>query len=270
MVKPDAIRPDDHCFVIPAHGASEHLETCLESLLAQSVRSKVLIATSTPNDHIRDLADRHGIPVHVNPEREGIGADWNFALDVADTPWVTLAHQDDVYLGDFTRQTLLALSRHPDALMAFCRYGEIEEALERPVSTLIRIKNVLLELGFLGSEAASSPLFKTNALRFGCPIPCPSVTVWKETGLRFRTDLKVDLDWAAWLSLAKRPGSFVYLREKLMMHRVHRDSETSNAISSGSRLAEDTRILRSLWPGFIAKAIVASYRIAYRSNRSQP
>jgi hypothetical protein len=104
-------------------------------------------------------------------------------------------------------------------------------------------------------------------LRFGCAIPCPAVTLNTATGLRFRTDLKVDLDWAAWLDLARKPGAFVYIREQLMQHRVHADSETSAAIGAGRRLAEDEALLRSLWPGPIARAIVASYRIAYRSNQ---
>lgn len=262
------IDPDNHSFVVPAYGESPHLQACLQSLDAQAVRTRTLVATSTPNRHIQALAEAHGAAVHVNPQRGGIGSDWNFALDAATTPWVTLAHQDDIYLPDFTARVLQALSRHPDAVLAFCGYDEIEGDRLRPTSTLIRIKQALLELGFVGGARASTRLFKTNALRFGCAIPCPAVTVNRETtGLRFRTDLKVDLDWAAWLELARRPGAFVYVREPLMRHRVHRDSETSAAIDAGHRLAEDEALLRTLWPAPVARAIVASYRIAYRSNK---
>lgn len=258
----------DHCFVVPAYGDSPHLEACLQSLDGQTTKSRTLIATSTPNRHIRELAQSRGIAVHVNPHRAGIGSDWNFALEVADARWVTLAHQDDIYLPDFVGRTLSSLSRHPDAVLAFCGYDEIEEDRVRPASMLIRIKQALLELGFVGGSRASTRLFKTNALRFGCAIPCPAVTFdLSATGLRFRTDLQVDLDWAAWLDLARRPGAFVYVRERLMQHRVHRDSETSAAIDAGHRLAEDAMLLGSLWPDVIARAILASYRIAYRSNR---
>ncbi len=259
----------DHCFVVPAYGESPHLSACLQSLARQEAASPVLVATSTPNRHIAALAERHGATLHVNPVAGGgIGADWNFALGVAPTRWVTLAHQDDVYLPGFAGRTLAALRRHPGALLAFCDYGELELDRERPVSTLLRIKRVLLELGFLGGERARQRFFKTNALRFGCAIPCPAVTLDSGTGLRFRTDLAVDLDWAAWLELARRPGAFVYVRERLMLHRVHPDSETSAAIGAGRRAEEDRAILRGLWPGFVADALVASYAIAYRSNRS--
>ena len=34
----------------------------------------------------------------------------------AGTEWVTLAHQDDVYLPEFTQQTLAAAMRQPQAV----------------------------------------------------------------------------------------------------------------------------------------------------------
>jgi len=258
---------DTHCFVVPAYGSSEHLDACLRSLCGQRHASRIVIATSTPNTHIAAAAQRYGLPVHVNESGGGIGCDWNFALSVANAPWVTLAHQDDVYLPDFSLRTLEALAAHPEATLAFCNYAELEGECERPMSTLLRIKRILLDLGFLGTAHASSPFFKVNALRFGCAIPCPAVTINAAAGLRFRTDLQVDLDWAAWLWLARQPGTFVYIRENLMMHRVHVASETSSAIGDGRRLAEDTAMLRSLWPGWVAAAITESYRIAYRNNR---
>lgn len=262
------IAPGSHSFVVPAHGESPHLQACLQSLNAQTVNTSIQIATSTPNRHVHALAEAHGASVHVNPRSDGIGSDWNFAVEVATTPWVTLAHQDDIYLPGFTDRVLHALSRHPEAVLAFCGYDEIEGDRLRPTSTLIRIKQALLELGFLGGAHAASRFFKTNTLRFGCAIPCPAVTFNRETtGLRFRTDLKVDLDWAAWLELARKPGAFVYVRESLMRHRVHRDSETSAAIGAGHRLAEDEAVLRTLWPDALARAIAATYRIAYRSNK---
>lgn len=260
---------DDHCFVVPAHGESPHLDDCLASLAAQSLPTSVVVATSTPNAHIEAAAMRHGVPLRINPRREGIGADWNFALDCASARWVTIAHQDDVYLPDFARVTLDALARHPDAVLAFTGYGELEGSVPRPPGTLVRIKRLLLELGFLGTSTASTRFFKTNALRFGCAIPCPAVTLDAASGLRFRTDLQVDLDWAAWLALARSPGTFVYIRRELMRHRVHAASETTAAIHGWRRAAEDRAILGTLWPAAVADAIVASYALAYRSNRTR-
>jgi glycosyltransferase involved in cell wall biosynthesis len=257
----------DHCFAVPAYGESPHLEACLQSLQQQTATTRVIVATSTPNAHIERLASRYGAPLHVNPRAGGIGSDWNFAMQAAGSRWVTLAHQDDIYLPAFAERTVQSLSPHPDAVLAFSGYGEMENDRIRPISPLLRIKQVLLELGFLGTSHVASRFLKTNALRFGCSIPCPAATINTSSGFRFRTDLKVDLDWAAWLELARALGTFVYVRERLMLHRVHPGSETSAAIDAGHRLAEDEALLRTLWPAPIARAIVASYRFAYQSNR---
>lgn len=256
----------DHCFVVPAYGQSPHLSACLQSLTSQSVKARILITTSTPNAHISGLARAFDIPLRVNSQGGGgIGADWNFALSQAPSAWLTLAHQDDVYFPQFSSRMREVIYRNPDAILAFSDYKEVEGEAPRKASRLLLIKKVLLELGFLGRSRVSSRFSKINTLRFGCAIPCPAVTMRRDA-LLFDTSLKVDLDWAAWLALARDPGAFVYVRQSLMQHRVHPESETSDAISTGIRLAEDRAILESLWPTFIARAILASYRIAYQSN----
>lgn len=257
-----------HSFVVPAYGESPHLEACLRSLARQERPTPFLVATSTPNAHIETLAARYQAPLHVNPRGGGIGIDWNFALSCARSRWVTIAHQDDLYLPGFASATMDAVQRNPDATLVFTRYAErVGEAL-RTRTQLLRIKHALLELGFLGGERAGSRFFKTNVLRFGCAIPCPAVTL-DTTGrdFRFREDLKLNLDWAAWLALARRPGAFAYVRQVLMEHRVHADSETTAGIAGGQRAAEDRTLLRMLWPRPIADAIAATYGIAYRSNQ---
>lgn len=258
----------DHCFIVPAYGESPHLESCLHSLVSQTRPSAVFIATSTPNTYIGGLARQYGVEVFENPVCGGIGSDWNFALDSAPTRLVTLAHQDDIYLPRFAESTLTAFARHPDASLAFTDYREVEGKDERPLSYMLRIKHVLLESAFLGSGYASARFFKTNALRFGCAIPCPAVTIDSSTGLRFDTQLTVDLDWDAWLGLAQRPGTFVYVREPLMLHRVHTASETTAAIETGHRQYEDQMMFRRLWPRPVANALAAAYRASYHSNRT--
>ena len=256
-----------HSFVVPAYGESPHLQACLHSLTSQTRPSSIIVATPTPNAHISGLAEDFGAELHVNSSGGGIGIDWNFALSRATSRWVTLAHQDDLYRPQFAAATMEAAERNPDANLVFTAYAERVDDSVRMDTTLLRIKRALLELGFLGGRRASSRFLKTNTLRFGCAIPCPAVTVNAARGpFRFREDLKLNLDWAAWLELARQPGAFVYVREVLMEHRVHAESETSAGIADGVRAAEDLALLRMLWPDAIAAAICATYGIAYRSN----
>ena len=44
-----------HTFVILAHNESDDLEECIKSVINQSVKSNVVVATSTPNDERKQI-----------------------------------------------------------------------------------------------------------------------------------------------------------------------------------------------------------------------
>ena len=78
--------PSDHTFVLCAYKESPFLEECLQSLLAQTVKTDVLIATSTPCEATRSLSRRYDVPLHVREGKSGIADDWNYAVSCATTP----------------------------------------------------------------------------------------------------------------------------------------------------------------------------------------
>lgn len=258
-----------HAFVVPAWRRSPHLRECLQSLQRQTVPSRIVIATSTPYDGLQALADDHGARLAVHAPNAGIGRDWNFALSQAATPWVTLAHQDDVYLPTFTECTLACADAHPDVVMVMTGYGELPaNAAVRSATPMLLVKRLLLELGFLGRDAVSRRGAKLRLLRFGCPVPCPSVSLNLAAigELRFREDLRVNLDWEAWIRLARERGAFGYVRRCLMLHRIHPGSETSAGIREGARAAEDRMMFEALWPRPIARLLARAYTLSYETG----
>ena len=98
------------------------------------------------------------------------------------------------------------------------------------------------------------------------PVPCPAVTLRARAGLRFREDLKVNLDWEAWLRLAAQPGTFAYVRQTLMLHRIHAGSETSDGIRAGVRAREDLMMFRAQWPAPIARVLARAYAMSYATG----
>ena len=50
-----------HTFVICAYKESEFLEECVESLKKQTIKSNIIMVTSTPNEHIKKIANKYGI-----------------------------------------------------------------------------------------------------------------------------------------------------------------------------------------------------------------
>ena len=57
---------NNHTFVVCAYKESPYLAECIESLLQQTKKSRILISTSTPNDSIQEIAKRYELPVVVN------------------------------------------------------------------------------------------------------------------------------------------------------------------------------------------------------------
>ena len=260
---------EDHTFAICAHGESKYLEQCIDSLLKQSVKSRVMLFTSTPNEYIERLAEKYGLPLVTNNRSTGIAADWNFAYEHTDTKLVTLAHQDDVYYPDFLMQTLKHINSCDKPLIAFTAYHEMQEGktITDKEFVNLRIKKILLSPLTI-RRLRNSKRLKRRVLSFGNPICCPSVTYVKDNLPEkiFDEGLNTNLDWAAWENLAARDGEFVYIPEALMAHRIYPDSATGELIRSGERSKEDLKMLRKFWHAPTAKVINRVYSKSQKSR----
>jgi len=130
-----------HTFVIPVYKQSPYLEQCIQSLLNQTVKSAIILTTSTPTDFSKQVAEKYGFPYFVN-DNGGIANDWNFALSKASTQWATIAHQDDIYEPDFTNELLK--SANSDTLIAFTDYEDLVDGKTRKSNLNSVVKKALL------------------------------------------------------------------------------------------------------------------------------
>ena len=250
----------NHTFVVLAFGESDYLEMCIQSVLNQTYHSKVVIATSTPNGFIQGLADKYQLSVVENPDGpKGIGYDFDFAVTVADTPYVTVAHQDDTYEPEFAAEVMKSVSEQ--TIIAFTDYHEQHDGVDVRSNTNLRIKRILLSP--LKHPLLQKPKWvRRRVLSMGNPICCPSVTfhrgVIKEN--IFESDMKSNIDWLAWERLSKKTGSFVYVPRDLMMHRVHDEATTNQLIRGNMRTNEDYQMFCLFWPKWIATILTKIYR----------
>lgn len=257
-------------FAVPAYGESPHLEACLRSLAGQSVPAHVLLATSTPSVFLSDMAARFGYPIAVNDRRQGIASDWSFAYRSASTPYVTLAHQDDVYAPDYSAKCLAAAARHPDSLLVFTDAAELLEGGCRLQSRTLTVKLALLRLFFARSEAVRRRGTKKRLLSLGNPISCPTVLFNRGNigEFAFSSEWSYNLDWDAWQRLAAREGAFVYVRQPLVAHRIHEGSALVKGTNDQSRAAEDRRMFARFWPGPMARLLSGLYAMSYSVSRT--
>jgi hypothetical protein len=250
--------------------AAPKLAALIESLRAQTEPgSEILLATSTPSAALEEFAKSRALQLHINPQRIDIAADWNFAMVAAKTELVTLAHQDDYFAPSYVGRLSSALQRHPSALMAFCDYSEHTPLGARPANINLWIKGALRRRAFGTRECIFDTRDKERLLSLGNPICCPSVMLDRSalSDFRFPGGFRTNLDWMAWLELARLPGGFVYVREKLVSKGVHAGSETTATIANRARQREDRVIFDALWPKPIAATLATLYRIGYRANR---
>ncbi len=225
------------------------------------------MATSTPCKHISDLADKYHLKLFINPDHPGIATDWNFAYSKATSTYVTIAHQDDIYLKNYTEEMLKNLELAQKPLIGFSCYGELRQGQKVFKSKLLMIKKLLLlPLNF--RLLWSSKLARRMCLSLGSCICCPSVTFARENlpKVLFTTEFKSNLDWQAWYRLSKLKGDFVYCKKALMLHRIHEESETTRIINDNNRGTEDYQMFKCFWPAPIAKLLNKLYSSGEKSN----
>ncbi|HFI0264369.1 TPA: glycosyltransferase family A protein [Streptococcus suis] len=253
-----------HTFIICAYGDSPFLESCIQSLQGQTVSSSIQLYTSTPSKHIQQLCEQYAIPMHSSIGG-GIGKDWNNALSFTSTPYVTIAHQDDIYQPSYAEEMLTSLQNNPENLIVFSDYMECKNGQTISSNTNLTIKRILLK-GL--SLFPQSKIWRHFILSFGNSICCPAVTynMDKLRGFQFNEQMRTNLDWYAWYQINQYKGVFSYIPKPLMYHRIHQESETSQTIADNTRTKEDLMMFELFWPKPLAHLINAFYIKGQDSN----
>jgi glycosyltransferase involved in cell wall biosynthesis len=257
-----------HTFVVCAYKESPFLRECVESLLNQDVRSRIIIATSTPNEHIKNLAEEYHIKLYVNDGEGGIANDWNFGYQMADTPLVTIAHQDDIYSKNYLADALQSINESKRPLIYFCNYSELRNGEEVVKNKLLMIKRLML-FPLKIKAFQDKKFWKRRVISLGNPIACPSVVYIKDNlpNPVFSSGFRSDVDWEAWEKISRLEGGFVYNKNIGMSHRIHGESETSATIQDNVRLKEDYVMFRKFWTKTIADFLVRRYAKSEESNQ---
>ena len=249
----------DHTFAICAYKESEYLEECIQSLLGQTKKSRIIMCTSTPNELIASLGEKYNIPIYENHGEHGIAGDWNFAYSKAETPLVTIAHQDDFYMERYVETILDKVNSAKHPLICFTQYCEYKKELERD-NKMLRIKRRML-LPMKNRFGERSKFVRRRILAMGNAICCPAVTYVKENlpSPVFRTGFLSNVDWEAWEKLSRLKGEFLYSDYQGMCHRIHTESTTSELIADHGRAKEDYEMFCKFWPKWIAGLLMKFY-----------
>ena len=257
--------PNLHTFVILAYQESPFLESCIKSVIDQ--KSEVIIATTTPNTFIKNLAKKYSLEI-VPGKHTNLGGDFDFALGIAKTPLATVVHQDDIYEKDYAQEIIKSYNKRPDSAIIFTDYYELRNNKKITTNKNLKIKRLLL-LPFYLKHSYKTKFLKRTSIALGCAICCPSVTFVKRNCPEkiFTSNFKSNVDWHAWERLSRKKNAFTFVPKKLMGHRISETSETTKIINAGIRTKEDYEILKRFWPKRIAKIIAKFYQNSEKSNQ---
>lgn len=264
MKKRNNFTGSDFTFVVCAYKECPYLEDSVKSLVNQSVKANILISTSTPNEHIQKVAEKYGIEIRINPDGGQI-KDYNFAIEQAETKLVMLAHQDEIILENFVERVLEELNYAKRPIIAFTNYIEMHnEKVDDKPSTMVKIKRLMLipaKWRFLMSTKLGKQLIQC----IGDPITHPTVVCVKSEMPEevFREEFKASMDWDLWQRLAKQKGSFVYVKDVLLYHRMNDENQTNLLLkTTNARYENEFEILCRFWPKPVARFIMHFYQKA--------
>lgn len=261
-----------HTFVICAYKESPYLEKCIQSLIRQQRKENIIIVTSTPNQYIRNMAEKYELPYFINEGDGGITQDWNFGYKCAresyQSQYITIAHQDDVYEKGYLSAVYREINRTEHPLIIFGDYYEIREERKVISNKILLIKRIMLlplRIRFLQTFR----WVRRRILSFGSPICCPSVTFIAENlpDIVFENHYRACEDWEAWERISKLRGEFVYIPKLIMGHRIHAESETTAAIGEHKRTDEEYEMFCKFWPKWFAKILIKQYSKGQQFNR---
>lgn len=260
------INNTNHTFVICAYKEIPYLEECVKSLKNQSIKSRIVIATSTPNDFIKNIAKKYDVELAINPEKKGHINDFGFAYNQAKTKYVTLCHQDDVYDEKFAEITIKKMDKEENPIIAFTDYYELRDEKIVKNNMLLLVKRLI---NFPLRIFKKSKRVRLFTLSLGNAICAPTVTYNRElidVPIK-QSNLKSNIDWDTWIEFAKKKGSFIYIGIPLLKRRIHEESTTTEVIINNTKNKEDYEIFCRFWPNFIAKKLVKIYSKSEDSNK---
>jgi len=250
-----------HTFAICAYGESKYLEECIKSVKKQTIPTNYLITTSTPNKYIESLAKKYDIPYYIRKGKSDIRDDWNFSYNKVKTELVTIAHQDDIYLKDYTKEILSNYNKK--ILMYSTNYNPYKKSKIVNDSNS-KIKDIL-KIFVRFKLFSKIKFFRIMSLSFGNTINCPSVTYNKKLlgNNIFTSELKFALDWDTFLKIYKKKGPSIYIPKRLVNYRIHDEATTKQFIISNKRKEEDIIMFNKIWPKFVTNIIMKLYVKSY-------
>ena len=170
---------------------------------------------------------KQGIEPIVDFDERRTSVRWYEMIQKCDTPYLHLAHHDDVYLPGFYKETTEYLDAHPEAAAVFTMDYIVNENFKRIGGT---------RLPFPPQDTYDFKFIFESMLMYGNFLRCPSVVmrVEKCRGLQYASEeCDTAEDTAMWYQILAKRGPIGIIDKPLFIYRQSPGSDTQKNVVNG-------------------------------------
>ena len=234
---------------IPVYNGVRFLAETIRSILAQSESAfRLVCVDDASTDHSVAIArgfDDPRLSVIVAERHGSLAQNWNRALWLVDTPYVVIAHQDDVYERDYLATMLPLIESRPSAFAAHCKTRAVDAD-----GRAIRLASARFKETFwpANDPYERAPAAELAVLRRGNYVVASSVMMRVEAARQigaFNETLQFVTDWDYWLRGVRAGFTLAGTHRRLVRFRRHEQTATRATEISLRRYEEELALLRA-------------------------
>ena len=232
---------------IPIHNGARFLAETIRSLLDQSERAfRLVCVDDASTDDSVAVASSFTDPrmeIIVADHHAALAENWNRALDVAKTPYIVIAHQDDLYEHDYLATMLRVIESRPHAFAVHCKTTSIDGSGRAVRLPAARYKETFWPAS---DPYERSPAAEISVLSRSNYVVASSVVLRMEAVAQiggFDTSLQFVTDWQYWLRGLNAGFTLAGVHARLVRFRRHPWTATRSTELSLRRYEEEIEIL---------------------------
>ena len=237
-------------YAIPYYKGLAFLEKTIQSVFAQDNPDWKIIVVDDRGGEDAELLVRSFTDDRVSYVRNdttlGLAENWNTAMSLATTEFVTILHADDELFPNYTDVVTTLMTAHPEATAVHCRTQIIDEngkglwslpdAIKKVIRPRSRDNVVTIGEGGLWSLVKGQWIF--------CPTMCYRKTSFPSEG--FSNDWRMVLDLELMSRILLGGGVIVGSPVVAYKYRRHSDNQTVLLTDSNKRFEEEIKLLDTI------------------------
>jgi glycosyltransferase involved in cell wall biosynthesis len=240
--------------VVPVYDGARFLRQTLASLRMQTLRNVPIICIDDRStDESAAIAESVGVKLLRNEQHLGLAANWNRAAQIAETCYLVIAHQDDIYEPTFLSKLTELLDIYPNAFMAHAQAKYIDETGRNIKPLGAEFKHTFWPRRYHYERGGIEELLM---LVRGNYIICPATMFRREAMKRigpFSSRWEFVTDWDYWIRGVGAGYTIAGVAEPLVRWRRHDATATSAYATSLLRFREEKDLLLEV--GHLASAM---------------